>query len=110
MKTKLKYKNVIRTNYLSLFACLIFFVWPSSELSSKLNDSDIKGERLPSDKFYQNNLKSEWDEEPEGPGGSGEGGNGWVGAPIGDAGYSLLIVASIYALIVILKRKKSNNI
>lgn len=64
---------------------------------------------LPSDNYYNKNLKAGgWDDDD--PGGSGEGDNTGVGnIPIGDAGYSLLLGIGIYCLLIIRKKDKQTK-
>lgn len=64
---------------------------------------------LPSDSYYNKNLKAGgWDDDD--PSGSGEGENTGVGnVPISDAGYSLLIGVGIYCFLIIRKKDKQTE-
>lgn len=85
-------------------------------VNNSLNAQDL----LPSDSYYKDNIavnevKTEApslrapDDTDLGPGGGTEwGGGGWVGSPVGDAVYPILVAGLIYASFLLKRRYHKN--
>lgn len=77
----------------------------SDEFYQQNINQSLPSNELPSEAYYNNNLRAGWDED-DGPGGSGEGENTGVGVPVGDGFVAITIATVIYSSFFVFNRKK----
>lgn len=80
--------------------------------------ADPFGDELPSDTYYRENiqnksnnplvLKGDDDDNPGGPG-SGTGGGGHVGQPVGDAVLPVMTALGLYALVLTVRKRRRSE-
>lgn len=114
---KTMYLSNIRTAKLKLLSILFLLLTSTSGIAGFFANEDfpqnIHSEmpvnNLPSEDYFNANLRAGWDDDG-GPGGSGDGDNTGVGVPIGEGYFALAFAVLIYSGFVILRNKNKHKI